>query len=190
MTVAVYRPQPASASASMTSFYIPAVAYNTIPEECIPPSTSPGDPFRPSVELTKPVYEVDSRSPVCTVTGEIELDTSLFRNLAYSIGIAFSVPGMSEKPIEWNQDPVHTPYNRARSFIQMGDRLIVDDTCYLKFKIDVPPSLFPETQSSRVFSVDVKCYALQRPEVATKPSSVQFMIMNRNGAGRRMSVAA
>ena len=36
----------------------------------------------------------------CTVTGEIELDTSLFKHMPYSVGIAFSVPG-SETPLEW-----------------------------------------------------------------------------------------
>ncbi|KAG8853745.1 hypothetical protein FRB96_007999 [Tulasnella sp. 330] len=186
---------PQSASASMTSFYPPPVMYNQIPEEYVPPSSSPGDPFRPTIELDKPVYEINSQSPVCTVSGEIELDTSLFGSLPYSIGIAFSVPELNQnKPIEWNQDPRHTPYHRSRSYIQMADRLIVDNTCYLKFKIDVPPSLLPPNgKASRVYEVDVKCYALDRPELATKPSSVQFMIFNRNGGksssgGRRTSV--
>ncbi|KAG8896794.1 hypothetical protein FRB99_008647 [Tulasnella sp. 403] len=193
MTTAMYRQVPASASPSITSFYAAGATYNQIPEECVPPSTSPGDPFRPSIELTKPVYEIDAKSPMCTVTGEIELDTTMFGNHPYSVGIAFMCAEVSDKPLEWNQDPTHTPYYRPRSYIQMAQRLIVDNTCFLKFRIDVPPSLLPIGKSSRVYGVDVKCYALDCPDIATKPSSVQFMILNRtarSGAGRRTSVAA
>lgn len=118
----------------------------------------------------------------------------MFGNHQYSIGIAFSVPELGDKPLEWNQDPTHTPYYRPRSYIQMAERLIVDSTCYLKFRIDVPPTLLPTSKTSRVYAVDIKCYALNRPEIATKPCNVQFMILNRmaksGGAGRRSSVAA
>ena len=125
------------------------------------------------------------------MSGEIELDATLFGNQPYSIGIAFSVPEMGDQPLEWNQDPTHTPYYRPRSYIQMADRLIVDNTCFLKFRIDVPPSLLPISKTSRVYAVDVKCYALNRPELCTKPSNVQFMILNRSagGAGRRSTVS-
>ena len=127
----------------------------------------------------------------CSVSGEIELDIAMFGSHSYSIGIAFSCPEIGgDKPIEWNQDPLHTAYHRPRSFIHMAERLIVDETCFLKFRIDVPASLFP-TGASRVYAVDVRCYALSSPEVVTKPSNVQFMILNRSGkggAGRRPSV--
>lgn len=112
--------------------------------------------------------------------------------MQYSVGIAFSVPDMGPNAVEWNQDPTHTAYYRQRSYIQMAERLVVDDTCFLKFRIDVPPSLLPMGKSSRVYSVDVRCYALDAPDVATKPVNVQFMILNRSSrsGGRRTSVAA
>ncbi|KAG8925870.1 hypothetical protein FRC03_009185 [Tulasnella sp. 419] len=180
---------PQSASAANTSFYLPLVSYNEIPEEYVPPSSSPGDPYRPTIELSKPVYEIDAKSPVCTVSGEIELDTGLFGSLPYSIGIAFTTPEQPDKPVEWNQDPLHTNYYRPRSFIQMDQRLVVDDTCYLKFRIDVPPSLLPSPKSRKVYTVDVRAYALSNPNIVTKPSSVQFMILNKtSGSGRRSTL--
>lgn len=63
MMTSMYRALPQSASAASTSFYPPPVMYNQIPEEYVPPSSSPGDPFRPRIELDKPVYEITTQSP-------------------------------------------------------------------------------------------------------------------------------
>lgn len=75
MTLAMYRTQPpASAAPSVTSFYHAGPQYEEIPS-WEPPSSSPGDPFRPSVELSKPVYEIDAKSPY--VLSLADLNSSL-----------------------------------------------------------------------------------------------------------------
>ncbi|KAG9046493.1 hypothetical protein FS837_004293 [Tulasnella sp. UAMH 9824] len=79
---------------------------------------------------------------------------------------------------EWNQDGPGN-YYRRRSFIKIHPRLMVDDICYTKFTIDVPVSLLPSPNDSRVFNVAVKAYELGNPFNVTEPSMARFMVLNQ-----------
>ena len=111
----------------------------------------------------------------------------------FSICIAFSpvpehVDGheAQDAPTEWNQDP-GTPgnYYRWRSYIQISERMMVDDVCYVRFSITVPTEMLPETNkessspmSRRLFNVSVKAYELSNPDHVTQSSEVRFMVVN------------
>jgi hypothetical protein len=59
---------------------------------------------------------------MATVTGEIEVNTSLFpRGAAFAIGLEFKSSDVSVRS-EWNHDG---PNNRPGSFVQLGQRLAV-----------------------------------------------------------------
>ncbi|KAG8954904.1 hypothetical protein FRC04_010388 [Tulasnella sp. 424] len=139
------------------------------------------------------------------VSGEIEVDVSMFRRgqhvLPFSIGIHFTraaatplrktssvSPSESDSEDEsseydtfrgeWNQDGPGN-YYRRRSFIKIHPRLMVDDICYTKFTIDVPVSLLPPPNDSRLFNVAVKAYELGNPYNVTEPSMARFMVLNQ-----------
>ncbi|KAG8906547.1 hypothetical protein FRB99_006661 [Tulasnella sp. 403] len=160
---------------------------------CLPPSVSYGSPTRPNIELCKPVWEVNSPNQIVSVSGEIEVDISMFRRgdhiLPFSIGIHFTCDnplpcdsqnsdGFDDFRGEWNQDGPGN-YYRRRSFIVIHPRLVVDDICYVKFTINVPRSLLPQAMESRVFNIAVKAYELGDPYNVTEPSSARFMVLNR-----------
>lgn len=109
--------------------------------------------------------------------------------LPFSIGIHFTSPSTSAEPEpenddifhgEWNQDGPGN-YYRRHSFIQIHPRLVVDDICYVKFTITLPPSILPPPKSSRVFNVEVKAYELGDPYNVTEPSMARFMVLNSLG---------
>lgn len=188
--------QSTSSTCSERSVRCPTPTY-------VPPSISFGGPTRPNIELCKPVWEVASTNHTVAVSGEIEVDVSMFRRgqhiLPFSIGIHFTratplrktssdSPPASDSEDEaseydnfrgeWNQDGPGN-YYRRRSFIQIHPRLMVDDICYTKFTIDVPVSLLPPPNDSRVFNVAVKAYELGNPFNVTEPSMARFMVLNQ-----------
>lgn len=65
---------------------------------------------------------------------------------------------------------------------------MVDSECFLKFAVRLPSDGFPPVGQSRMMSVGVKAYALEKPDIATDMASVQFMLVNTGtGGGRRGS---
>ncbi|KAG9001755.1 hypothetical protein FRB94_013687 [Tulasnella sp. JGI-2019a] len=172
-----------------------------------PPSIFYGSQTRPNIELQKPVWEVNHHDQNVTVSGEIEVDMSMFRRgkhiLPFSIGIHFTVvkhpsnadndsdntdcddddeikndPGVSFRG-EWNQDGPGN-YYRTQSFIQIDPRTIIDDTTsHVQFSIFIPPNLIPAPKTSRVYNVAVKAYELGDPYNVTEPSAARFMVLNR-----------
>ncbi|KAG8920120.1 hypothetical protein FRC03_012961 [Tulasnella sp. 419] len=146
----------------------------------IPPSISWGYTKEPSIQLHRPVWEIDPSSSSCTITGEVELDVSLFTKnavgcLDYSIGISLSRPEEDDERIDWNQDGPGN-YYRTRSNIHIHPRLVVDNTCYVKFTIRLPSSVL-SSAPGQIYSVGVKAYALDDPFVTTTPATVSFMVL-------------
>ncbi|KAF8609785.1 hypothetical protein BDV93DRAFT_518536 [Ceratobasidium sp. AG-I] len=140
-----------------------------------PPSVSFGDVHHPSVELHKPVWVIDSDCFEATVTGEIEVNTSLFpRGAAFAIGIELKSPDSSRS--EWNHDG---PNNRPSSFIQLAQRLTVDETAFTTVTLSIPQTLLPASQQSRVFTLSCCAFLLSDPRVKTEMSVAKFMVVRR-----------
>lgn len=128
----------------------------------------------------------------CTITGEVEVDLSLFIDrdqslIPYSIGLALTENDASNTIIEWNQDGPGN-YNRPKSFIRIHQRLVVDLSCYVKFTIRIPSHLLPAPSRCREFSLVVKTYALENAFLTAEPTSAPFMVFNPPGNGRRGSI--
>ncbi|KAG8679265.1 hypothetical protein FRC08_017090, partial [Ceratobasidium sp. 394] len=105
-----------------------------------PPSVAFGDARRPCVELHKPVWVIDDTASVATITGEIEVNASLFpRDAPFAIGLELKSSDASVRS-EWNHDG---PNNRPGSFIQLGQRWAVDETVYTTTTLSIPHSLLP-----------------------------------------------
>ncbi len=109
----------------------------------------------------------------------------MFGKLEYSIG--FSLLDETGNRVDWQQDGP-TNYHRARSFIRVHPRLIVDRSAFVKVSILVPPQLLPELGQSKTFTVGVKAYALDDAFTATTPVSAPFMVLRPWNAGRRGSL--
>jgi len=118
------------------------------------------------------------------IDGEIDLDVSSFtRNgLRYSIGLSlFDERGTR---VDWNQDGPEN-YRRTRSAISLADRVVVDGQCFMNFSVRIPSDGFPIHGQSRVMSVGIKAYALDKPDLTTEMVNVRFMLMNVGYPGRR-----
>jgi len=174
------------------SYRLPSSTYT-------PPSIVYGSATRPNIELQKPVWEVNGHDQSVFVSGEIEVDMSMFRHgqyiLPFSIGIHFTCDGgplsgndsdtddedansATALRSEWNQDGPGN-YYRHQSFIQIKPRVVVDDICHVGFTIAIPQSLLPSPKNSRVYNVAVKAYELGNPFNVTEPSAARFMVLNR-----------
>ncbi|KAG9127698.1 hypothetical protein FRC07_010771 [Ceratobasidium sp. 392] len=163
-----------------------------------PPSVSFGDSRRPCVELHKPVWVIDDTASFATVTGEIEVDTSLFpRDSPFAIGLELKSSDTSVRS-EWNHDG---PNNRPSSFVQIGQRLAVgtflpsppassaniyglfleyaDETVYTTTTLTIPHSLLPASQHSQVFTLSCCAFLLSDPRVKTELSVAKFMVVRR-----------
>lgn len=55
----------------------------------------------------------------------------------------------------------------------------------MNFEVRIPSEGFPIHGQSRVMSVGIKAYALDKPDLTTDVVSVQFMLMNVGYPGRR-----
>ncbi|QRV75916.1 formin-like region domain protein [Ceratobasidium sp. AG-Ba] len=141
-----------------------------------PPSVSFGDARRPCVELHKPVWVIDDTESIATVTGEIEVNTSLFPHDApFAVGLELKSSDASARS-EWNHDG---PNNRPGSFVQIGQRLSVDDTVYTTVTLSIPHALLPSSQHNRVFTLSCCAFLLSDPRVKTELSVAKFMIVRR-----------
>ncbi|KAG8745363.1 hypothetical protein FRC10_008222 [Ceratobasidium sp. 414] len=146
-----------------------------------PPSVSFGDARRPCVELQKPVWVIDDTASIATITGEIEVNASLFpRNAPFAIGLELKSSDTSVRS-EWNHDG---PNNRPGSFIQLGQRwavvvLNLDETVYTTTTLSIPHSLLPSSQHSQVFTLSCCAFLLADPRVKTELSVARFMVVRR-----------
>ncbi|KAG9011390.1 hypothetical protein FRB94_008674 [Tulasnella sp. JGI-2019a] len=150
----------------------------------IPPSIHYGSLDQPTISVRMPAWEVNPTLPSITIDGEIDLDVSCFaRNrLQYSIGLSlFDERGTR---VDWNQDGPEN-YHRTRSAISLADRVVVDGQCFMNFAVRIPSDAFPTHGQSRVMSVGIKAYALDKPDLTTEMVTVQFMMMNVGYPGRR-----
>ncbi|CAE6470235.1 unnamed protein product [Rhizoctonia solani] len=145
-----------------------------------PPSVALGDSRRPCVELHKPVWVIDHNSDEATVTGEIEVDTSLFPcHAAFAIGVELRSPtglGSSIWRSEWNHDG---PNNRPASFIQLGQRLTVDESAYTTVTMRLPRVLLPASQQSRVFTLSCCAFLVDDPRVKSEMNVAKFMVVRK-----------
>ncbi|CAE7173535.1 unnamed protein product [Rhizoctonia solani] len=145
-----------------------------------PPSVALGDSRRPCVELHKPVWVVDYDSDEATITGEIEVDTSLFPHHAdFAIGVELKSPtgpGSSTIWSEWNHDG---PNNRPTSFIQLGQRLTVDESAYTTVRMNLPRALLPASQQSRVFTLSCCAFLVDDPRVKSEVNVAKFMVVRK-----------
>jgi len=138
-------------------------------------------PRHPTIELGALAYEIKPSMLYCDVTGEIDLDVSMFGGLQYSIGISLALEDGTR--LDWNQDGPGN-YYRSRSLIRICPRLIVDRSCFVKFTLRIPHELLPLSDSSRVMSVGVKAYALDDPFVTTQPVSASFLLLGARPRGK------
>ncbi|CAE6403555.1 unnamed protein product [Rhizoctonia solani] len=146
-----------------------------------PPSVALGDSRRPCVELHKPVWVIDYDSDEATITGEIEVDTSLFPHHAdFAIGVELKSPtGLGSSSIwrsEWNHDG---PNNRPASFIQLGQRLTVDESAYTNVTMRLPRALLPASQQSRVFTLSCCAFLVDDPRVKSEMNVAKFMVVRK-----------
>ncbi|CAE6424442.1 hypothetical protein RSOLAG1IB_02931 [Rhizoctonia solani AG-1 IB] len=146
-----------------------------------PPSVALGDARRPCVELHKPVWVIDYDSNEVTITGEIEVDTSLFaRHAEFAIGVELRSPtglgSSSNWRSEWNHDG---PNNRPNSFIQLGQRLTVDESAYTTVTVRLPRALLPASQQSRVFTLSCCAFSVDDPRVKSEVNIAKFMVVRK-----------
>ncbi|ELU43219.1 formin-like region domain-containing protein [Rhizoctonia solani AG-1 IA] len=146
-----------------------------------PPSVALGDSHRPCVELHKPVWVIDYDSNEVTITGEIEVDTSHFaRHAEFAIGVELRSPtglgSNSNWRSEWNHDG---PNNRPSSFIQLGQRLTVDESAYTTVTINLPQALLPASQQSRVFTLSCCAFLVDDPRVKSEMNIAKFMVVRK-----------
>ncbi|KAJ1310955.1 hypothetical protein OPQ81_009466 [Rhizoctonia solani] len=146
-----------------------------------PPSVALGDARRPCVELHKPVWVIEYDSDEVTITGEIEVDTSLFPHHAdFAIGVELKSPtGLGSNSIwrsEWNHDG---PNNRPASFIQLGQRLTVDESAYTNVTMRLPRALLPASQQSRVFTLSCCAFLVDDPRIKSEMNVAKFMVVRK-----------
>ncbi|KAG8735804.1 hypothetical protein FRC12_017908 [Ceratobasidium sp. 428] len=171
---AVYTTLPTTATTSSVRFAPPLRARSGSALQ--PPSVSFGDARRPCVELHKPVWVIDNTASISTVTGEIEVDTSLFpRGAPFAIGLELKSNDANVRS-EWNHDG---PNNRPGSFVQLGQRLAVDETVYTTTTLSIPHSLLPASQHSQIFTLSCCAFLLSDPRVKTELSVARFMVVRR-----------
>lgn len=142
-----------------------------------PRTVSFEDSRRPCVELHKPVWVVDYDCHEAVVTGEIEVNTSVFpRGAPFAIGVELKSPADSTWGSEWNHDG---PNGRPGSFIQLGQRLAVDESAFTTITLSIPRALLPAPQHGRVFILSCCAFLLDDPRIKSETAVAKFMVVRR-----------